>query len=61
MKMYAWQAHGLLTAGGSGLGLRVSRRLAEAERGRLWASSGPGEGSTFYLELPLSEPSSRHG
>jgi signal transduction histidine kinase len=43
-----------LTAPGSGLGLRVSRRLAEAERGRLWASSSPGEGSAFYLELPLS-------
>ena len=42
-------------ATGSGLGLRVSRRLAEAERGRLWAASIPTRGSTFYLELPLTE------
>jgi signal transduction histidine kinase len=41
------------TAPGSGLGLRVSRRLAEAERGRLWAAGIPGQGSTFYLDLPL--------
>lgn len=38
--------------GGTGLGLYLSRRLAEAIQGRLWVESVYGQGSTFYLELP---------
>jgi signal transduction histidine kinase len=46
-------------AGGTGLGLPISRRLVELHHGRLWAFSRgiPGEGSTFYLDLPLVDPS----
>ncbi len=42
-------------AGGTGLGLPISRRLIEMHGGRLWAESTgvPGEGSTFYVELPI--------
>jgi PAS domain S-box-containing protein len=40
--------------GGLGLGLAISRRLAEMHRGRLGASSaGRGCGSEFVLELPV--------
>jgi signal transduction histidine kinase len=38
---------------GTGLGLPVSRRLAEVLRGRLWVSSVPGSGAAFTLAIPL--------
>ncbi|HWP18020.1 MAG TPA: ATP-binding protein [Burkholderiaceae bacterium] len=42
--------------GGTGLGLTISRRLAEAMGGQLWAESEPGQGSRFHLALPLLVP-----
>ena len=43
-------------AGGTGLGLPISRRIVEHFGGRLWLASRPGEGATFGVELPLAGP-----
>jgi signal transduction histidine kinase len=39
---------------GSGLGLHISRGLAEQHGGRLWLDHAGDEGSTFALALPLA-------
>jgi PAS domain S-box-containing protein len=40
--------------GGRGLGLSLARKLAEAMGGTLSVASGPAQGSTFRLDLPLA-------
>ncbi|MEA2452498.1 MAG: hypothetical protein QOG04_1208 [Actinomycetota bacterium] len=40
--------------GGAGLGLYISRRMAEAIGGRVWLEKSDEEGSTFSLWIPLS-------
>jgi signal transduction histidine kinase/CheY-like chemotaxis protein len=47
-------------SGGLGLGLAIAGALVDAHQGTLTASSGgPGMGSTFRVELPISSPASQ--
>ena len=40
---------------GSGLGLAIVRSIAERHCGQVWVESQLGQGSTFYLAIPLSQ------
>lgn len=42
-------------AGGSGIGLALSREVALAMRGRVWVKSEWGKGSSFFFEFPYKE------
>ena len=37
---------------GTGIGLAIVRKTMERMGGRAWAESQPGQGATFYLEIP---------
>jgi two-component system sensor histidine kinase KdpD len=42
-------------AAGTGIGLSISKKIAEVHQGRVWVTSKEGEGTTFFLELPRCE------
>ncbi|GHO84432.1 sensor histidine kinase [Dictyobacter formicarum] len=44
------QAHGIY---GTGLGLYLSRELVERQGGNIWFQSQEGQGTTFFITLPL--------
>lgn len=49
------------TAGekGTGMGLKLCQALVRLNGGKIWATSVPEKGSTFYFSLPLSEEQSQ--
>jgi nitrogen fixation/metabolism regulation signal transduction histidine kinase len=41
---------------GSGLGLAIVEKIILDHGGRIWAESQPGQGTSFFMDLPLANP-----
>ncbi len=48
-----YRARNEKTITGTGLGLYICKQIIEAHRGKIWAKSDPGQGTTFFIELPI--------
>ena len=42
------------TVTGTGLGLYICKQIIRAHRGKIWAESTLGQGTTFFIELPIN-------
>jgi signal transduction histidine kinase len=51
-----YRVRGEKTVTGTGLGLYICKQIILAHRGKIWAESTPGQGTTFLIELPINPP-----
>jgi len=49
-----YRARNERTITGTGLGLYICKQIIGAHRGKIWAESTPGQGTTFFIELPIN-------
>jgi signal transduction histidine kinase len=49
-----YRVRGEKTVTGTGLGLYICKQIILAHRGKIWAESTPGQGTTFFIELPVN-------
>ncbi|MFH0739901.1 MAG: ATP-binding protein, partial [bacterium] len=54
-KFYRSEKAMAMVAGGSGLGLFISKAIIEKSQGKIWFKSKAGQGSTFYFSLPIKK------
>jgi signal transduction histidine kinase len=48
-----YRVRGEKTVTGTGLGLYICKQIIQAHRGKIWAESAPGQGTTFFIQLPI--------
>jgi PAS domain S-box-containing protein len=51
-KFYRVDNSATRTIGGTGLGLFICKKIVQLYQGKIWVESKPGQGSTFYINLP---------
>ncbi len=59
-KFYRGTHREALAQRGTGLGLAIVKSIAERHRGKVWVESELGKGSTFFLQIPLTQPKETH-
>ncbi len=55
-KFYRVVKKGQAAEHGTGLGLAIVKSVVERHHGKVWVKSKIGEGSTFFIEIPLRQP-----
>ena len=48
-----YRVPGIPNTAGTGLGLYICKQIIKAHHGKIWAESNPGQGTTFFIELPI--------
>jgi len=49
-----YRVRGEKSVTGTGLGLYICKQIILAHRGKIWAESTPGQGTTLFIELPIN-------
>ena len=50
-----FRAHNVMNIKGTGLGLTIVKRYLDLMKGKIWFESSEGNGTTFFVEIPLNQ------